>query len=86
MKDFISGLFSKDASLSSMRYVFIFSIIISLVPFWTVWTIISVQKVALQDIPSTLWLCLSTILTVATAGKLWQNGQENGPTNDKAGE
>jgi hypothetical protein len=80
---FVTAMLSNNASVSSMRFAFVFTFIIVMTTFMIVWAIVSLKSSPLQlaDIPTNLWLCLATMMGIVTGGKLFQNGSEKEQSN-----
>lgn len=77
-------LLNKDNATSTMRFIFIFIIILSVVDVLAMWTILSVLKGTMLEIPATVSTFVGSLVAIITAGKWLEKREEvkNGSNNN----
>jgi hypothetical protein len=73
----IRELFSKESSMSSMRWVLIWTWLFVIVVTWSTWATLCIINRVMIDIPLGVAGLVSSVLLIVTGGKAWQQVTEN---------
>jgi 1,4-dihydroxy-2-naphthoate octaprenyltransferase len=85
MLQFFKDLINRCNSMSTMRFIIIFTYLFVIIITFITWASISVAKTAMQDIPVGLLGLVSAVIAIVTTGGVFnkreetkQNGNEKG--------
>lgn len=77
MREMLYKLLDQASTLSSNRFAFLFTVIISNFAFWITWAFISSDKGVLADVPAGAYITYGLANGIIVAGKIGQNITEN---------
>lgn len=77
MREMLYKLLDQASTLSSNRFAFIFTVIISNFAFWLTWAFVSSDKGALADVPAGVYITYGLANGIVSAAKITQNITEN---------
>lgn len=76
--NWIRELFSRESTMSSMRWVLVWTWAFVIVVVFGVWALVCLlsKPMAIVDFPANVVLIVTSVLAIVTGGKAWQNVQE----------